>query len=271
MVSGSSGGRSRHRGLILRQPAVPRRWSPHPRGQLVPAFAAVVAATRVAHRCGPDQRAPGHREPDLVVAEMSSACPNRLRLVTCAIGASDYAMMQPGAAWTGLPRRGKTCSRCCNYCRAAITTRTPRSCGCRPGLHVRREDRARRLGGRDGATLQRRASAVHVLRPGLLARPVTRHGDLEGYDAGVSFRSVHDPQAGSTPTVISNSSDGGRGQSPVASTRSWQPGPSPAYGVEPPSHDRVPAHRHVRAFARSPGELCVSGQGLLSNRLINFR
>jgi CubicO group peptidase (beta-lactamase class C family) len=31
---------------------------------------------------------------------------------------------------------------------------------------------------------------------------------LEGYDAGVSFRSVHDPAASSTYTVMSNSSDG---------------------------------------------------------------
>ena len=31
---------------------------------------------------------------------------------------------------------------------------------------------------------------------------------LEGSDAGVSFRSVHDPQSGSTHTVISNTSDG---------------------------------------------------------------
>ena len=31
---------------------------------------------------------------------------------------------------------------------------------------------------------------------------------LEGYDAGVSFRSVHDPRARVTLTVISNTSDG---------------------------------------------------------------
>lgn len=31
---------------------------------------------------------------------------------------------------------------------------------------------------------------------------------LEGYDAGVSFRSVHDPRSNVTRTVISNSSDG---------------------------------------------------------------
>ena len=31
---------------------------------------------------------------------------------------------------------------------------------------------------------------------------------LEGYDAGVSFRTVHDPRTSVTHTVISNSSDG---------------------------------------------------------------
>jgi hypothetical protein len=31
---------------------------------------------------------------------------------------------------------------------------------------------------------------------------------LEGYDAGVSFRSVHDPRSHLTHTVISNTSDG---------------------------------------------------------------
>ena len=31
---------------------------------------------------------------------------------------------------------------------------------------------------------------------------------LEGYDAGVSFRSTHDPHSDRTETVISNTSDG---------------------------------------------------------------
>ena len=31
---------------------------------------------------------------------------------------------------------------------------------------------------------------------------------LEGYDAGVSFRSVHDPGTGTTHTVVSNTSQG---------------------------------------------------------------
>jgi hypothetical protein len=32
--------------------------------------------------------------------------------------------------------------------------------------------------------------------------------ELHGYDAGVSFRSVHDPAEGLTYTVISNTSEG---------------------------------------------------------------
>jgi hypothetical protein len=31
---------------------------------------------------------------------------------------------------------------------------------------------------------------------------------LEGYDAGVSFRTAHDPRSGSTHTVVSNTTDG---------------------------------------------------------------
>ena len=50
---------------------------------------------------------------------------------------------------------------------------------------------------------------VVALRPRLLAPPVGQRGVLiGGYDAGVSFRSVHDPATGTTHTVISNSSDG---------------------------------------------------------------
>jgi CubicO group peptidase (beta-lactamase class C family) len=36
----------------------------------------------------------------------------------------------------------------------------------------------------------------------------SQHVMLEGYDAGVSFRTVHDPRSTVTHTVISNSSDG---------------------------------------------------------------
>jgi CubicO group peptidase (beta-lactamase class C family) len=43
---------------------------------------------------------------------------------------------------------------------------------------------------------------------GFWLRPTGRTVILEGYDAGVSFRSWHDPDARLTHTVISNSSDG---------------------------------------------------------------
>lgn len=43
---------------------------------------------------------------------------------------------------------------------------------------------------------------------GFWLRPTGRTVRLEGYDAGVSFRSEHDPGSGTTYTVISNSSDG---------------------------------------------------------------
>jgi CubicO group peptidase (beta-lactamase class C family) len=43
---------------------------------------------------------------------------------------------------------------------------------------------------------------------GFWLHPTGRTVILEGYDAGVSFRSWHDPQTGLTHTVISNTSDG---------------------------------------------------------------
>jgi CubicO group peptidase (beta-lactamase class C family) len=43
---------------------------------------------------------------------------------------------------------------------------------------------------------------------GFWLRPTGHTVRLEGYDAGVSFRSEHDPGTGTTHTVISNSSDG---------------------------------------------------------------
>jgi len=43
---------------------------------------------------------------------------------------------------------------------------------------------------------------------GFWLRPTTDAVLLTGYDAGVSFRSVHDPTDGSTVTVISNTSEG---------------------------------------------------------------
>ena len=48
-----------------------------------------------------------------------------------------------------------------------------------------------------------------AVRPRLLAAALDEHASiLEGYDAGVSFRSLHDPDRDLTCTVISNWSDG---------------------------------------------------------------
>jgi CubicO group peptidase (beta-lactamase class C family) len=61
---------------------------------------------------------------------------------------------------------------------------------------------------------------AEMVRPRSDATPERRYGlgfwlprssdtvMLEGYDAGVSFRTVHDPRSGVTHTVISNNSDG---------------------------------------------------------------
>ncbi len=50
---------------------------------------------------------------------------------------------------------------------------------------------------------------VEALRPGLLApRDPAISSSSHGYDAGVSFRSVHDPASATTYTVISNTSEG---------------------------------------------------------------
>ena len=43
---------------------------------------------------------------------------------------------------------------------------------------------------------------------GFWLRPASGTVVLEGYDAGVSFRSVHDPGTGTTHTVVSNTSRG---------------------------------------------------------------
>ena len=43
---------------------------------------------------------------------------------------------------------------------------------------------------------------------GFWLRATGERSILEGYDAGVSFRSVHDPVSGVTHTVVSNWSDG---------------------------------------------------------------
>jgi hypothetical protein len=55
-----------------------------------------------------------------------------------------------------------------------------------------------------------RSETPHAMRYGLgfWLHPSSDVVMLEGYDVGVSFRSVHDPAANTTHTVISNSSDG---------------------------------------------------------------
>src|SRR5438876_2637593 len=52
-------------------------------------------------------------------------------------------------------------------------------------------------------------TVVSLINDNALAMSTTaRSVILEGFDAGVSFRSVHDPRSALTCTVISNSSDG---------------------------------------------------------------
>ncbi len=60
---------------------------------------------------------------------------------------------------------------------------------------------------RDGASAERCAVAVDALPPRLLAARVQRHLTLEGMDARVMFRSVHDPGSDATHSLISNSTD----------------------------------------------------------------
>ena len=82
----------------------------------------------------------------------------------------------------------------------------------------------------DIATLWRSLFAGRIVSPDWVARMVRPRSDvpaesrryglgfwlhgstdrviLEGYDAGVSFRSVHDPGSATTHTVLSNTSDG---------------------------------------------------------------
>jgi hypothetical protein len=43
---------------------------------------------------------------------------------------------------------------------------------------------------------------------GFWLHPTGESAILEGYDAGVSCRSVHDPVTGTTSTVLSNTTDG---------------------------------------------------------------
>ena len=70
------------------------------------------------------------------------------------------------------------------------------------------QDRLGGLGRRDGAAAQRGCERVEAIRPWFLAARVSDVVMLEGYDAGVSFWSSHDPASGTTRTVISNWTDG---------------------------------------------------------------
>ena len=76
------------------------------------------------------------------------------------------------------------------------------------GLAPRRTDRLAGAGRRDGATAQRLAGGVQALRPRVPPRATGDGVWLEGYDAGVSFASLHQPSSSITYTVISNWSDG---------------------------------------------------------------
>jgi len=69
-------------------------------------------------------------------------------------------------------------------------------------------NRLRGTGGRDGATAQRLAGGVQALRPRVPPPPNRRRSLVEGYDAGVSFSSLHQPSSSITYTVISNWSEG---------------------------------------------------------------
>ena len=74
---------------------------------------------------------------------------------------------------------------------------------------LRRPDRLGGLGGRDGAARAatcRRSRCATGSASG--STPSSDAVMLEGYDAGVSFRSAHDPASATTHTVISNTSEG---------------------------------------------------------------
>ena len=60
----------------------------------------------------------------------------------------------------------------------------------------------------DRPTAKRRAVGIEALRPGPVAPPHQQRRDARGLDAGVSFRSLHDPDAQLTYTVLSNTTDG---------------------------------------------------------------
>ena len=73
---------------------------------------------------------------------------------------------------------------------------------------LRGPDRVRGLGRGDGPPPQRRARMSSRYGLGFWLHETSDAVMLEGYDAGVSFRSVHDPSRGITHTVISNTSEG---------------------------------------------------------------
>ena len=55
------------------------------------------------------------------------------------------------------------------------------------------------------ATCRRRAKRYGL---GFWLHPTSEVVMIEGYDAGVSFRSMHDPVSGASATVIANTSEG---------------------------------------------------------------
>ena len=64
-------------------------------------------------------------------------------------------------------------------------------------------------GGRSvGSRLAGRVESLGILYRALAETGSGDAVELHGYDAGVSFRSVHDPASGTTQTVISNTGKG---------------------------------------------------------------
>ena len=109
----------------------------------------------------------------------------------------------------GRRRRGPTCSTCrCAAAETAGSTR-PRPTSARSGARSSPVGSCRRSGwprwcGR-AATCPEESRRYGL---GFWLHASSDAVMLEGYDAGVSFRSVHDPRRATTHTVISNTSDG---------------------------------------------------------------
>ena len=104
--------------------------------------------------------------------------------------------------------RGRTCSTCRSAAAGTAGSTPPSRTSAPSGRPCSPANRVRRLGSRDAPPPQRRARRVDALRARLLAAHATSTVILDGLDAGVSFRTVHDPGSAITHTVISNSSDG---------------------------------------------------------------